>query len=152
MSITQVTVSQVKRNSIMAMMITTAPAPTTSSLKAFVTRHQLVTYFTLAFAFSWLPVLPLTLSRNAGIGVLPYELPDIVMTIMLVLTIFMGPTLAALIVTGMTEGRTGVKRFLKRFVQWRVGWPWYLVALFTCLGIWLLAYAAVVGLPLLVGA
>ena len=65
------------------------------------------------------------------------------------LTVISGPTLAALIVTGVTEGRAGVKQFLKRFIQWRVGLPWYLVALFIMLIIWRLGYTAVVGLPLL---
>ena len=136
----------------MATLATTArPAPTTG-LKGSIIRHPLVAYFVLAFTLSWLPVLPLTLSRNAGVNVLPYDLPAILKNVLLVLTTFMGPTLAALIVTGVTEGRAGLKRFLKRFIQWRVGVPWYLVALFTSLLIWLLAYTAVVGLPLLSGA
>ncbi len=57
-----------------------------------------------------------------------------------------------MIVIGVTEGRAAVKQFFKRFIQWRVGLPWYLVALFISLIIWLLAYTAVVGLPLLAGA
>src|SRR5690349_23054561 len=51
----------------------------------------------------WMPVLPLTLSRNAGVGVLPYDLPDLFKNVLLGLTIFSGPTLAAVVVTGVTE-------------------------------------------------
>jgi len=76
----------------------------------------------------------------------------VLMYVLLALTTFSGPTLAALIVIGVTEGRQSVKQFLRRFIQWRVGLAWYLVALFIMLLIWLLAYTAVVGLPLLVGA
>jgi uncharacterized protein len=141
-----------ERKPIMATIATTSQAATVSPLKRLISGHPLVAYFIMAFAFMWIPVLPLTLSRNAGVGLLPYDLPSILMNMLLVLTVISGPTLAALIVTGVTEGRAGVKQFLKRFIQWRVGLPWYLVALFIMLIIWLLGYTAVVGLPLLVGA
>src|SRR4051812_39273211 len=136
----------------MAIIAPTLQAPPRSGVKGQIRRHPLVAYFALTFIFSWLPVLPLTLSQDAGVGVLPYVLGDTLKNVLLVLTIFMGPTLAALIVTGMSEGRTGLTRFLKRFVQWRVGLPWYLVALFINMGIWLLAYTVVIGPQLLVAA
>jgi membrane protease YdiL (CAAX protease family) len=41
-----------------------------------------------------------------------------------------GPTFAALIVTGTLAGRTGIRALLGRLLLWRVGWPWYVVALF----------------------
>src|ERR671932_2648879 len=136
----------------MATVATTARPVPTPGLKGSIIRHPLVAYVVLAFTLSWLPVLPLTLSRNAGVGLLPYDLPAMLMNVLFIVASFIGPTLAALIVTGVTEGRAGLKRFLRRFIQWRVGVPWYLVALFTSLLIWLPAYTAVVGLPLLVGA
>ena len=136
----------------MATITTTVQPATVSPLKRLIRVHPLVAYFVLAFACMWIPVLPLTLSRNAGIGLLPYDLPDVLMYVLLALTTFSGPTLAAIIVIGVTEGRQSVKQFLKRFIQWRVGLAWYLVALFIMLLIWLLGYTAVVGLPLLFGA
>jgi membrane protease YdiL (CAAX protease family) len=135
----------------MATLVTKARHATVSPLKRLISAHPLVAYFVLAFAFMWIPVLPLTVSRNAGVGLLPYDLPSVLMNVLLVLTVISGPTLAAMTVTGVTDGRTGVKQLLKRCIQWRVGLPWYLVALFSILIIWLLAYTAVVGLPLLVG-
>jgi membrane protease YdiL (CAAX protease family) len=136
----------------MATITTASPQATVSPLKRLIGGHPLSAYFILAFALSWLPVLPLTLSRNAGVGLLPYNLPDIVMYGLLVLTTFSGPTLAAIVVTDAVEGRQGVKQFFRRFLQWRVGPGWYLVALFSMLLIWLLGYTAVIGLPLLSGA
>jgi uncharacterized protein len=136
----------------MATIATTSQGATVSPLKRLISGHPLTAYFVLAFALSWIPILPLTLSRNAGVGLLPYDLPSVLMYVLLVLTTFSGPTLAALTVIGVTEGRAGVKPFLKRFIQWRVRLPWYLAALFLSLLIWLLGYTAVVGLPLLVGA
>ena len=37
----------------------------------------------------------------------------------------LGPTLSALVVTGASEGREGVRRLLGRIVLWRVGFRWY---------------------------
>jgi CAAX protease family protein len=136
----------------MATLVTSARPATTSPLKRLIRAHPLVAYFVLAFACMWIPVLPLTFSRNAGIGLLPYELPDVLMYVLLALTTFSGPTLAAIIVIGVTEGRQSVKQFFKRLIQWRVDLAWYLVALFIMPLIWLLGYTAVVGLPLLSGA
>jgi uncharacterized protein len=136
----------------MATITTPARHATVAPLKRLIRAHPLIAYFALAFACMWIPVLPLTFSRNAGIGLLPYDLPDLLMYVLLALTTFSGPTLAAMIVIGVTEGRQSVKQFLRRFIQWRVGLAWYLVALFIMLLIWLLAYTAVVGLPLLSAA
>src|SRR5215217_4273158 len=136
--------------------MTTLATPTrrasVAPLKRLISAHPLIAYFVTAFAFMWIPVLPLTLSRNAGVGLLPYDLPSMLINALLLLTVISGPTLAAITVTGFTEGRGGVKQLLKRCIQWRVGLPWYLVALFIMLIIWLLGYTAVVGLPLLGGA
>src|SRR3954468_5843241 len=105
----------------MATLVTKARPATIAPFKRLVSGHPLTAYFILAFVLSWMPILPLTLSQNAGIGVLAYDLPDVVMYVLLALTTFSGPTLAALIVIGVTEGRAGVKQFFKRFIQWRVG-------------------------------
>ena len=43
--------------------------------------------------------------------------------------VFLGPTLAAFIMTGATEGRAGIRRLLHRYVLWRVAFRWYLVIL-----------------------
>ncbi len=40
-----------------------------------------------------------------------------------------GPLLAALLLTGLLEGRAGIKSLCCRVVQWRVGAGWYLIAL-----------------------
>lgn len=42
---------------------------------------------------------------------------------------FTGPTLAAFIMTGVIQGRVGIKRLLRRYVLWRVKFRWYLVVL-----------------------
>ena len=114
--------------------LTTTPAPT-SSLKRVIADHPLVAYFVLAFAGTWLTVLPVLLSRS-GLGVFPFTLPFLPFQL---LATFTGPTLAALLVTAASDGRAGVSRLLRRYGQWRVGLPWYLLVLFGYVMIDLLA-------------
>lgn len=87
-------------------------------LSSFVKKNRIVSFVILAYALSWWPMLLVVLGVS-DISVAAF-----------------GPFLAALIVLGLTEGRSGVKTLLGRMVRWRVGWQWYLIAL---------------GLPLLMG-
>ena len=89
-------------------------------------RHPLVFFFLIAFAGTWLLEMPYILSED-GSGLLPYSSPLLIWTSPL--TIFTGPFLAAFIMTGVTEGRAGIGRLLRRFVLWRVGLGWYLFVL-----------------------
>jgi uncharacterized protein len=82
-----------------------------NALKTFVRRHLLVTYFALAYAFSWAMV---ALYSAAFIFAL--------------LALF-GPALAAIFVTWLIDGRSGVKALLRRVGLWRVGPRWYVVAI-----------------------
>lgn len=136
----------------MAIFTRTTSAPTDSGIKRLIINHPLSAYFVLAFGLMWLFVLPLGLSRSHGSGVFAYDLSEGLGNTLYLLGTFIGPTVAALIVTGVTEGRAGVARLLKRLIQWRVRLRWYLVALAINLVIWLLAYAALMGPGLLVAA
>src|SRR5215207_9016724 len=91
-------------------------------------RHPLIFYFLLAYAGTWLITVPLALSAN-GVGLLPLGIPNGSVIFVSAVWVFLGPTLAAFIVTGATEGREGIGRLLRRYVLWRVGLRWYLVVL-----------------------
>lgn len=90
-------------------------------------RFPLTSYFVLAIVGAWLVWLPWNLSDEAW-GVLHYEVPFDNMVIVAAST-FTGPTLAAIIVTAVTQGRAGLGRFFRGYVHWRVGWRWYAWAL-----------------------
>jgi membrane protease YdiL (CAAX protease family) len=111
-----------------------------SERRSWLANHPLLAYFIIAFAGTWLLVWPMALIPN---------LPDPAFILLFILSSFIGPTVGALVVTAATEGRTGVKAFLRRFVLWRVGPQWYLAALGANLAIWVLGYAAIVGPGLL---
>jgi uncharacterized protein len=136
----------------MATFTRTTTTPTDSGIKRLIAQHQLTAYFVLAYGLMWLFVVPLGLSRSQGSGLLPYELSEGVGNSLYLLGTFIGPTVAALIVSGVTEGRAGIVRLLKRIIQWRVRPHWYLVALGINLLIWLLAYIAIMGPELLIAA
>jgi uncharacterized protein len=130
----------------------TTATPTDSGIKRLIANHPLIAYFVLAFGLMWLFIVPLGFSRSHGSSVLAYDLSEGVGNALYLLGTFIGPTVAALIVTSVTEGRTGVVRLLKRFVQWRVRPQWYLVVLGINMLVLLLAYAALIGPELLVAA
>jgi membrane protease YdiL (CAAX protease family) len=108
--------------------MTTAPAQPVSARPGLLARHPLVSFFVLAYAFSWTVWTPWVLGED-GAGLLPIKLSGLASGLLNASAILAGPTLAALIVTAATEGREGVRRLLGRLVLWRVGVRWYLFAL-----------------------
>ncbi len=94
-----------------------------AALLPLATRHPLVSYFLIAFAFSWLMFLPGVLTYYGVLNVAP--------SVFGVLGIagLLGPGLSAFIMTALTEGGAGVRRWLRRIVLWRVGLVWYLFVL-----------------------
>src|SRR5689334_22873260 len=96
---------------------------TPSLLKRLIIGHPLMAYFVIAFAGTWLLILPVVLARN-GLGLLSLTFPFLGIFGIFMLATFTGPTLAAFIVTATTRGKAGVRQFLRRYVQWRVGVQW----------------------------
>jgi len=85
-------------------------------IQSWIRQHRLITFFVLAYLFSWaywLVVLGI-MERD----MLAWFVPGA-----------FGPPLAALLVTGLVDGRDGTRALLRRCVQWRVGARWYVLAL-----------------------
>jgi uncharacterized protein len=106
-----------------------APERASTHREGLLARHPLVCYFLIAYAGTWLVTVPVALSAN-GVGLLPFGIPDGSVIFVSAAWVFLGPSLAALVVTGATEGRAGVGRLLRRYVLWRVGLRWCLVVIF----------------------
>ena len=107
-----------------------------TTITAFIKRHALLSYFALAFALSWGAVLivvggipgPKTQSE----GLLPFAL----------LAMFVGPSVAGLLLTGLVYGRAGLRELRSRLFRWRVGARWYAVALLIApLSVWASLFA-----------
>lgn len=109
---------------------------TSRNLRQMMRQHPLFFFFFMAYAFSWIILIPFILQEW---GILPK-----VFAFTFVLNPFVGPTLAAIIMTHITEGKAGVSRLLRRCVQWRAGWQWYL---FILLGIPALFLLGIIVLP-----
>ncbi|MDY6878550.1 MAG: CPBP family intramembrane glutamic endopeptidase [Chloroflexota bacterium] len=92
-----------------------------TTIKTFIKKHPVLTYFALAFIISWSAVLIVA----GGIPVTTEQLE------VLGLAMLLGPSVASMLLTGFTSGREGLRELLSRLLRWRVGARWYAVALLT---------------------
>ena len=92
-------------------------------LKSLSQHTKLIVFFVCTYAWSWLFWFPAV--RHLSQDVL--EAPPWALAMLLIGAY--GPSLMALAVTGLTEGASGVKRLLGKFLIWRVGLRWYAVVL-----------------------
>lgn len=129
--------------------ITSSTVTTDSGLSALIKRHPLATYFLVAFLGTWLTILPMVLGQD-GIGLLPFHLSEAAFQLIYIGACYTGPLLAAVLVTAVESGRQGVGQFLRRIVQWRVGFHWYLIALFSFVSVWLVTFSLILdGAPVI---
>jgi membrane protease YdiL (CAAX protease family) len=108
--------------------MTSAPAQPASVRQGLLARHPLVSFFFMAYAFSWVVWAPWVLGED-GAGLLPINISQTASGYLNATAILAGPTLSAFIMTATTEGREGVRRLLARYLLWRVGLRWYVFAL-----------------------
>ena len=109
--------------------LTVNPKPALSvSLRNLLASHPFVAFFVLTFAGSWLFFAPMVLGQD-GLGLLAYSVPFWLYVVLFLAASFSGPTVAAFFMTAVLEGKPGVKSFLRRYIQWRVGLRWYLLFL-----------------------
>jgi membrane protease YdiL (CAAX protease family) len=96
-------------------------------------RHPLVSFFTVAYAFSWAVWAPIVASAR---GWVTWEVPY-------ALYYFgsFGPIVAALLVTALTEGGSGVRALLARVLKWRVAARYYAFAVFLPCALFFIAVA-----------
>jgi membrane protease YdiL (CAAX protease family) len=117
------------------------PAPH-SGLKQWVTRHPVLAYLILAYVVSWAIFLVPVLSKE-GLGLLAFDAPPVELFILLVSVI--GLAGSAFFVTALVDGRAGVRTLARRYLRWRVGIQWYLMALFGLLAVALVGTSVVYG-------
>jgi uncharacterized protein len=86
---------------------------TSGSFIAVVQRHQLAVFVLLAYAISWWPWI--------------WYQYDPIMVDAPILPI--GPFLAALVVLPIVSGWSGLRSWLGKIMNWRVGWRWYVFVL-----------------------
>lgn len=91
-----------------------------NTISGFAKKYELPGFFLLANLFSW--ALGILLALQA-IGwcepVFPFSMHYLYA---------FGPTLAALMMTGLVDGAEGMRELFGRISRWRVGWAWWVVA------------------------
>ena len=88
-------------------------------MKSYIKQNPLLSFFVLAYAISWIFWIPVIFVNDP---------PDAIM--FLVLLGIYGASGAGFIMTGIIDGKPGVRKLLARVRNWRVGFQWYLVAFF----------------------
>lgn len=91
------------------------------SFRQLLSRYSLFFFFSLAFLFTWANWVTQVLSER---GIIETTVPGFV-----VIIAGYGPALAAILVTGITRGRDGLRWLFSSLFRWRVGLRWYLAAL-----------------------
>jgi membrane protease YdiL (CAAX protease family) len=86
---------------------------TARRIRSALGRDYLFAFFVLTFGISWAAWLPMALAGLSS----PW---------IQILGTF-GPTLAALIILAITQGKSGLREIGRRLLIWRVGFGWYLV-------------------------
>lgn len=95
-----------------------------SGLRAWIKHHPLVSFLAVAFGFSW-GLWAVMLSQTGHINWAGS----------------FGPTVAAIAVVGISQGRSGLKNLLRPILAWRFGAGWYFFIFIGCilifvLGLW----------------
>jgi membrane protease YdiL (CAAX protease family) len=97
---------------------------TMSAITSFVKRHQVVSFYILTYALTWLAMFPATLLYLQG------KISTTQDALLFVLLGSYAPMVSAILLTAVIEGRAGVVTLLKKLVKWRVNIVWYLVAIY----------------------
>ena len=110
------------------------------SQKSFIARKPLLMYFVFSYVFFWLFLALFVVALN--VFHLKLEtIPSWLMPLVTILGSWM-PTVASVLVTGILEGRGGIVRLFRKFIQFKIAVRWYLAALipfglvFTAAGIY----------------
>ena len=98
-----------------------------TTIKNFIKRHPVLTYFVLTFIFTWgcmaIAVypggFPITEEQFETAGAFVY------------VAMLVGPSGAAFLLIGLIDGRPGFREMFSRLIKWRVGARWYATALLT---------------------
>ena len=89
-------------------------------------RHPLAAYLLLAFAIAWSFWVPLAILYNGGSNL--DSLRGSPLGVVLQTLGVTGPLISAIVVTGLTRGKRGVRGLLGGLKRWRVGLWWYAAA------------------------
>lgn len=112
-------------------MLTQVRAGRRTGLRNLIIGHPMISFFVIAFGLSWIAWTPYVVSEN-GLGLVPFAFPEVLGTSQLLGMLpgaYLGPITAAFLVIAITDGKPGLRGWVKRLSKWRVNWRWYVVCL-----------------------
>lgn len=95
-----------------------------SRIRAFIQQHPVITYFIMTYAISWIGALLVvapTLMQGKGIT----QIDGLLMFPVLLI----GPSLTGIILTGIIDGKSGLRELFSRMGRWHVKARWYMALL-----------------------
>jgi membrane protease YdiL (CAAX protease family) len=99
-----------------------------TTIKTFIQRHPVLSYYILTFAISWGGIL-LVIRANGG---LPATQEEFARQVAWAIPAMLGgPSVAGILMTAIVSGKAGFRDLFARLRKWRVGIGWYGVALLT---------------------
>jgi hypothetical protein len=98
-----------------------------TTIRGFIYRRPVLSYYILTFAISWSLFL-LVGGSDLVSGADWEDNPAFVLAVLAMLT---GPAIAGLTLTALLSRRTGRRELQARLTKWRVGVRWYAVAVLT---------------------
>ncbi len=93
------------------------------SLKDLNQKHPVTVYFIMAFTISWLGAFIVVAPKLLSGQPIP-KIDGILMFPAMII----GPAAASIVLTAITEGKTGLRNLRSRMGKWKVPVKWYLVA------------------------
>jgi membrane protease YdiL (CAAX protease family) len=97
-----------------------------TTIEALVRKRPVLTYFLLTFTISWGGVL-LVIGGPAGMTGMKAQ--DNLMFPLALLAMVAGPSITGVLLTGLIDGRQGLRALGMRLRKWRAATRWYAVAL-----------------------
>ena len=95
-------------------------------IEALVRKHPVLTYFVLTFTISWGGVLLVIGGPGGMTGMKAQDNP---MFPLALLAMVAGPSVSGVLLTGLIDGKQGLRALGSRLLKWRLGTRWYAVAL-----------------------
>jgi membrane protease YdiL (CAAX protease family) len=100
-------------------------------MSSWIKKNALLVYFVLAFAISWVFMIPVALSaQGLLVQSIPYALYYLAP---------MGPMISAITVSAVVEGREGLRHQLRGLTKWRVGFKYVAFSVLAPVALFILA-------------
>lgn len=114
-------------------MVSTEQAPKRGNLREIIIQHPLLAYFILTYAVTWAFLGPFVYLWRVVLD------ESFEWWLIIFLPGAYGPTIAALVMAHLLQGRLGIKELLSTLLIWQAHWKWYLFIAFTPVALLILA-------------